>query len=107
MDNKAVTLVLYNFANGTLAVPFLGGPLLADLVITFENGTTSRRYTGINKGTDFQISDKGIASQWKSDDSLYSFTGSSLDVPNPVYTISIDDPANSVTGSIKFDSVCE
>ncbi|KAG8162437.1 hypothetical protein KVR01_008202 [Diaporthe batatas] len=104
-DNTAVTVVLYNFANGTLAVPYLGGPLLADLIVTFENGTSVRKFTAANKGADFQISDKGIASQWNSDESQYSFTGTSLDEPNPVYTISIDDPVNSVSGSIKFNSV--
>ncbi|KAG8165549.1 hypothetical protein KVR01_004101 [Diaporthe batatas] len=106
-DQKAVTLVFYNFANGSLAIPYFGGPLTTDISITFANGTTSRKYAAANLGAPLEVSNKGIAAEFKGENSSYSFTGTSLEpgAPNPVYNIEIDDPANGVSGSIKFESV--
>ncbi|RKL26372.1 hypothetical protein BFJ72_g13768 [Fusarium proliferatum] len=104
-DNAAISVVLYNMAPNSLSIPYPGGPLFIAVRVTFKNGTSIDKSTVPNLGADFQISDRGLASQWRGNTSLHTFTGSSLNVPNPIYTLSINDPGRGVVGSFQLKSV--
>lgn len=92
-------------APNSLSIPYPGGPLFIAVRVTFKNGTSIDKSTVPNLGADFQISDRGLASQWRGNTSLHTFTGSSLNVPNPIYTLSINDPGRGVVGSFQLKSV--
>ncbi|KAK2609485.1 hypothetical protein N8I77_002982 [Diaporthe amygdali] len=103
--NESVTLVFYNFGQTTLAVPYLDGPLLVQVTGTYENGTAFSKAIAASGNANFESSDRGIASEWIGSGGSYSFTGSSLDMINPSYTISIDDPESGISGSLKLQSI--
>ncbi|KAL9560687.1 hypothetical protein ACKAV7_015178 [Fusarium commune] len=104
-DNAAISVIFYNMAPNTLSIPYPGGPLFIAVRITFENGTSIDKSAIPNIGADFQISDWELASQWKGNNSLHTFTGSSLNVANSIYMISINDPGRGIVGSFQLNSI--
>ncbi|KID81279.1 Hydroxyneurosporene synthase [Metarhizium guizhouense ARSEF 977] len=100
--NQSVAVVLYNSGSKGFDGGFLDGPLSASISGSFANGSTFALNVPATEGAIITTSDSGISGNWKG--SGFTFHGTSLSKPSPRYTVTINSPAISVSGTISLTS---
>ncbi|WYZ37662.1 hypothetical protein EsH8_II_001168 [Colletotrichum jinshuiense] len=100
-QNESLTIVFYNSGPQSLGNP--GGPLSIQVTGVFANGTTFATLVDATGGATFKNDENGISSVWNG--AFASFSGTSLDHRNPEYTVTIDNSAIGVNGTLTLRSL--
>ncbi|KAL4734173.1 hypothetical protein BDV11DRAFT_209609 [Aspergillus similis] len=77
-------------------------PLAVQVSGTFDKGTQFSGQVFASKGVVIDSGEDGISASW--DGSGASFRGTSLEKPNPEYSIKFDSPSISVTGNVRLQA---
>ncbi|KAF9893891.1 hypothetical protein FE257_010061 [Aspergillus nanangensis] len=101
-NNESITMVFYNAGPDSIGAPDLGGALFVDITGTFENGTEFAFHITAPDGAVVESGTQGIRGDWIG--SGCSFMGSDLHQARPEYTVSIDNAALGVSGTLKLQS---
>ncbi|KAH8660443.1 hypothetical protein BX600DRAFT_523392 [Xylariales sp. PMI_506] len=101
--NASVVFVFYNGGPLGFINRYHEGPMSVSLTGTYANGKRFSENAAATGGISLNNTEAdGISADWVG--SGFSFTGSSLNSANPVYTITIDSPSVDVYGTVTFKS---
>ncbi|GKT48754.1 tyrosinase ustQ [Colletotrichum spaethianum] len=100
--NESLTIVFYNSGPSSLGNP--GGPLSVQISGVLANGTTFVTAVDATGGTTVENdNNNGIFSIWNGAGA--SFAGTSLEHDSPEYTVTVNNPAIGVNGTLNLRSL--
>ncbi|TLD08112.1 hypothetical protein PspLS_12127 [Pyricularia sp. CBS 133598] len=100
--NESIVIVFYNAGPDAIDVPRTA-PLYVQITGVFANGTRYALQANATGGANFQNNEHGISSVWNGAGS--SFAGTNLDADNVEYTVTIDNSAIGLKGTLGLKAV--
>ncbi|KAG5805587.1 hypothetical protein H9Q74_008013 [Fusarium xylarioides] len=101
--NESINVLFYNHGLDSFQVPYVDGPLSLQVSGTFDNGTRFLLNDEATEGAVIESGTTGISGKFKGAGG--SFRGSSLNDPNPEYTITVNNKRLGVHGKMTLRSV--
>ena len=101
--NESIAIVFNNHGRDSLVVPFIESPFSVQFYGTFDNGTQFLFGAETTEGVVFETGTDGFKSDWPGTGA--SIRGSSLNLPNPEYTVTFNNTKLGIFGKITLKSV--